>query len=54
MPEHDSRDHETETGHLEIDKRVHRIHGTLETGLLKDPSQSGAPLKGGGRQIEYK
>ena len=29
----DSRDPETETGKLETEKRVHRIHGTLETGL---------------------
>ena len=29
----DSRDPETETGNLETEKRVHRIHGTLEMGL---------------------
>ena len=45
----DSRDPETETGNLETEKRVHRIHGTLETGLHKDPSQPGGPLKGGRR-----
>ena len=28
-----SRDHETETGNFETEKRVHRIHGTLETVL---------------------
>ena len=28
----DSRDPETETGNLEPEKRLHRIHGTLETG----------------------
>ena len=28
-----SRDPETETGTLESEKRVHGIHGTLETGL---------------------
>ena len=43
----DSRDPETETGNLETEKRVHRIHGTLETGLHKDPSQPGGPHKGG-------
>ena len=47
----DSRDPETETGKLETEKRVHRIHGTLETGLDKDPSQPGGPLKGGRRII---
>ena len=45
----DSRDPETETGNLETEKRVHRIHGKLETGLHKDPSQPGGPLKGGRR-----
>ena len=29
----DSRDPDTETGNLETEMRVHRIHGTLETGL---------------------
>ena len=42
----DSRDPETETGSLEIEKRVHRIHGTLETGLHKDASQHGGPTGG--------
>ena len=28
----DSRDPETETGNLETERRVHKIHGTLETG----------------------
>ena len=45
----DSRDPETETGNLETEKRVHRIHGTLETGLHKDASQPGGPHKGGRR-----
>ena len=45
----DSRDPETETGSLEIEKRVLWIHGTLETGLHKDPSQPGGPHKGGRR-----
>ena len=43
----DSGDPETETGNLETEKRVHRIHGTLETGLHEDPPQPGGPLKGG-------
>ena len=43
----DFRDPDTETGKLEIEKRVHRIHETLETGLHKDPLQPGGPLKGG-------
>ena len=45
----DSRDPETETGNLETEKRVHRIHGTLEAGLHKDAPQPGGPLKGGRR-----
>ena len=45
----DSRDPETETGNLETEKGVDRIHGTLETGLHKDPSQPGGPHKGGRR-----
>ena len=45
----DYRDPETETGNLETEKRVHRIHGTLDTGLHKDASQPGGPLKGGRR-----
>ena len=44
----DSRDPETETGSLETEKRVHRIHGTLEKGLHKDASQPGGPHRGGG------
>ena len=44
----ESRDPETETGNLETEKRVHRIHDTLETGLHKDPSQPGGPHKGAG------
>ena len=47
--EPDPRDPETETGNLETEKRVHGIHGTLETGLHKDASQPGGPLKGGRR-----
>ena len=47
----DSRDPETETGSLETEERAHRIHGTLETGLHKDASQPGGPLKGGRRII---
>ena len=32
IPETGSRDLETETGSLETERRVHRIHGILETG----------------------
>ena len=45
-PETDSRDPETKTGSLATEG-VHRIHGTLETGLHKDPPQLG----GHGRRI---
>ena len=45
----DSRDPETETGNLETEKRIHRMHDTLETGLRKDASQPGGPHKGGRR-----
>ena len=48
----DSRDLETEIWNHEIEKKVHRIHDTLETGLHKDASQPGGPLKGG-RWISY-
>ena len=50
----DSRDPETETGNLEVEKRVHGIHGTLEQGLHKDASQPGGPLKGGRRIYELR
>ena len=49
----DSRDPETETGNLETEKRVHRIHGTLETGSHKDPSQLGGLLKEGRRIYQF-
>ena len=39
----DSGDPETETGSLETEKRVHRIHGTLETGLHRNPRSLVAP-----------
>ena len=43
----DSRDPETETGNLETDLRIHKIHGTLETGLhIHNSSQPGAPTRG--------
>ena len=45
----DFRDSETETGNLETEKRVHRIHGTLETGLNNYPAQPGGPHTGGRR-----
>ena len=46
------RDLETESWNLETEKRVHRIHGTLETGLHVDGPQPGGPHKGG-RRITY-
>ena len=42
----DSRDPETETGNLETEKRVHRIHGTLQTGLHRMPRSLVAPQGG--------
>ena len=44
----DSRDPETETGNLETEKRVHRIHDTLETGLHMIPRSLVAPSRGAG------
>ena len=44
----DSRDPETETGNLETEKRVHRIHDTLETGLHRIPRSLVAPSRGAG------
>ena len=44
----DCRDPETETGGLEIEKRVNRIHGTLETGLHMIPRSLVAPTRGAG------
>ena len=38
-----------ETGILETELRVHRIHDTLETGLHEDASQPGGSHKGGRR-----
>ena len=49
----DSKVPETETGNLETEKRVHRIHDTLETGLHNDPSQPGGPHKGGRRIQDF-
>ena len=43
----DPRDPETEIGKLETEKMLHRVHGTLETGLLQYLSQPGGLLKGG-------
>ena len=42
----ESRDPVTETGNLEIEKRVHRIQGTLETGLQIMPRSLVAPTSG--------
>ena len=44
----DSSDPETETGDLETEKRVHRIHDTLETGLHMIPRSLVAPSRGAG------
>ena len=44
----DSRDPETETWNLETEKRVHRIHDTLETGLHMMPRSLVAPSRGAG------
>jgi hypothetical protein len=44
----DPRDPDTETGNLEIEKRVHRIHGTLETGLHMILRSLVAPTRGAG------
>ena len=44
----DFRDPETETGSLETEKRVHRIQGTLETGLHRMLRSLVAPSRGAG------
>ena len=44
----DSRDPEAETGSLETEKRVHRIHGTLETGVHIILRSLVAPSRGAG------
>ena len=44
----DSRDLETEIGSLETEKRVHKIHDTLETGLHMIPRSLVAPSRGAG------
>ena len=46
IPETDPIDPQTNIGCLESEKRVHRIHGTLETGVHKDPWQSGGAHEG--------
>ena len=48
IPETDSKDPETETGILETEKRVRRIHGTLETGLQRMLRSLVASTRGGG------
>ena len=45
------RDPETETGHLETEKRVHRTHGTLCTGLHMMLRSLVAPSRGAGRYV---
>ena len=47
IPETNSRDLETETGSLETEKRVHKIHDTLGTGLQMMPRSLVAPHKEG-------
>ena len=42
-------DPEAETGSLESELRVHRIHATLEMGLHRDAPQLGGAHKGGWR-----
>ena len=49
----DSGDPETETGNLETDKRVQRIHDTLETGLHMMPRSLMAPSRGAGGFLRY-
>ena len=44
----DSRDPETEIWNLETEKRAHRTHDTLETGLHMMPRSLVAPSKGAG------
>ena len=44
----DSGDPETETGNLETEKRVHRIHGRMETGLHMMLRSLVAPSRGAG------
>ena len=44
----DSGNPETETGSLETEKRVHRMHGTLETGLQRILRSLVAPPRGAG------
>ena len=44
----DSKDPETEIESLETEGRVHRIHGTLETGLHMIPRSLVAPSRGAG------
>ena len=48
IPEADSRDPETEIGSPETEKRVHRMHGSLETGLQMIPRSLVAPTGGAG------
>ena len=43
-----SRDPETETGNLQTEKRVHRIHGTLETDLQRMLRSLVAPTREAG------
>ena len=53
ISETDSSDPETETGNLETEKRVHRIHGTLETGLQRMLRSLVATTRGAGGFIFF-
>ena len=50
----DSRDPATEIGNLETEKRVHRIHDTLETGLQIIPRSLVAPTRGAGGLVNIR
>ena len=49
-----SRDPETEAGSLETEKRVHRIHDRLETGLQIIPRSLVAPTRGARGYLPYR
>ena len=46
IPETDSRDSETEIWSVETEKRVYRIHDSLENGIANDLSQPGGLSQG--------
>ena len=53
IPASDSKEPETESGNLEFEKRVHRIHGTPETGLQRMTRSLVAPTTGAGGLIYF-